>query len=264
MQTNNVGNNGPKYSGSIDAAAKIFRRGGIPALWAGLSAAYLRQFSYSAVRMGLFSYLLDHAQRRQSHGHSVSFGKKLFLGSVSGFVGSIIGNPAELAIVRMANDSKLPPGQRRNYKSSLHACARIIRKEGFAGLGRGVINSSIRASVLNAFQFGTYSQAKDFFVQRWPYVFTSQTSIPTMFIGSMCSAFFAVGASMPLDVVKSRLMSIKIRKGQKPIYTGMIDCFRKSYQVSAKIFFDFAFKPCVVTWLVNSKGYHTYPFGSLV
>jgi solute carrier family 25 oxoglutarate transporter 11 len=200
------------YRGPLDAGLQIFRRGGVGALWAGLSAAYLRQFSYSAVRIGLYSYLLDASKRRQQHsstgggggGDNIPFSTKLLLGSVAGVVGSVVGNPAELAIVRMANDSRLPPTERRNYRSSLHACVRMVQEEGFTGLGRGVVNSSLRAAVLNGFQLGTYSQAKEVLVETSPALFTSPNSIPTMFVGATFSAFLGVGASMPLDVVKSR------------------------------------------------------------
>jgi len=197
----------PAYSGPFDAAKQIVRRGGVVALWDGLSAAYLRQFSYSCIRIGLFSYLYDTAKRRQvaaGESEDVSFGTKLLLGSIAGTVGSIIGNPAEVAIVRMCNDSKLPPNQRRNYRTSLHAVARIVKEEGLAGLGRGVVNSSARAAVLNAALLSTYSGAKEALVEWNPRIFTSTTSIPTMFVGSLFSTFWAVGAAMPLDVVKSR------------------------------------------------------------
>eukprot|EP00750_Incisomonas_marina_P007370 INCI1488.2.p1 GENE.INCI1488.2~~INCI1488.2.p1 ORF type:complete len:255 (+),score=37.50 INCI1488.2:267-1031(+) len=200
------------YSGPLDAGIQIVRRGGLLSLWDGLSAAYMRQFSYSMIRIGLFSYLLDGAERRQIADEEtcddVSFGTKLLLGSVSGSVGSVIGNPAEVAIVRMCNDSKLPPEQRRNYRSSVHAVFRIAREEGLAGLSRGVVNSTARAAVLNSVLLATYSQAKEQLVEWQPSIFTSTTSIPTLFFGSLFSAFFGVGAAMPLDVVKSRFVGL--------------------------------------------------------
>jgi hypothetical protein len=140
--------------GSTATALRIVRSGGMVALWDGLSAAYMRQFSYSMIRIGLFSYMQD-ALKRRDNVASLGFGTKLLLGSVSGTVGSIFGNPAEVAIVRMCNDSKLPADQRRNYRSSVHAVVRIAREEGARGLMRGVVNSSARAAVLNAVLLST-------------------------------------------------------------------------------------------------------------
>ena len=64
-----------------------------------------------------------------------------------------------------------------------------------------------------------------------------------MFVGALCSLFFAVGASMPLDVVKSRLMSMPIADGVPPQYSGMLDCFRQSLQSEGVLVFWRGFGP---------------------
>jgi len=213
-------------SGPWNTAKLVVERDGIRGLWAGLSAAYLRQFSYTSIRMGLYSFLLERSKRslNQStvtgnsfpvdsdstkpniavHTVNVPFATKLLLGSVAGTVGSFIANPVEIAIVQMANDSKLPRELRRNDASSVHAIYRIATTEGVRGLMRGVVNSCLRAAVLNGASLGTYSQTKEFLVEAAPNVFPTTTSISTLFCGSVFSAFWAIGASMPLDVVKSR------------------------------------------------------------
>ena len=127
-----------RYTGAFDAAVNIVRRDGVTALWDGLTAAYLRQFTYSMVTLGVFSYSLDSAQRRKdkdekSLKHSVGFGTKMLLGGLSGAVGAFVGNPAEVAVVRMCNDSILPQKEQRNYRSSIHAVVQIAREEGVAG-----------------------------------------------------------------------------------------------------------------------------------
>lgn len=38
-----------------------------------------------------------------------------FLAGLGGFAGGFVGNPADLVNVRMQNDVKLPPEQRRKY-----------------------------------------------------------------------------------------------------------------------------------------------------
>ena len=50
----------------------------------------------------------------------------------------------------------------------------------------------------------------------------------TLFLGSMCSAFFAIGASMPFNVVKSRIQNMKDGPDGRPMYSGMMDCARQS------------------------------------
>jgi solute carrier family 25 oxoglutarate transporter 11 len=193
--------------------------------------------------MGAFSYLVDVAKGDKKDVH-ISY--KLAAGAVAGVMGSVVGNPAELALVRMADDSKLPKEQRRNYQSSLHACVRIVQQEGIPGLWRGVVNSSCRAAVLNSIQLGIYGPTKAKLVETQPHLFQTPTSMTTMFIGANISAFFAVGASMPLDVVKSRLMSMPIVKGQPPRYLGMVDCFSQMFKAEGLFVFWRGFVPAFV------------------
>jgi hypothetical protein len=58
MQTGGV-----QYKNTADAAVQIFRRSGLrQGLYAGISAAYLRQWTYGACRMGIYANLLASAQ----------------------------------------------------------------------------------------------------------------------------------------------------------------------------------------------------------
>ena len=134
LQTNT---GGVRVGNPLQAATGIVRSEGVRGLWSGLSAAYLRQFTYSGFRMAIYSYLLDATRRANGHTGAVPISTKLMLGAAAGVGGSIVGNPAEIALVRMSYDSKLPVAARRNYKSSLHACVRIVQEEGVGGLARG-------------------------------------------------------------------------------------------------------------------------------
>jgi len=54
MQTEGI-----TYKNTIDAASKIYSRAGlVDGLYAGVSAAYLRQWMYGSFRIGIYAYLL--------------------------------------------------------------------------------------------------------------------------------------------------------------------------------------------------------------
>lgn len=53
-----------------------------------------------------------------------SFPVKLVIGMIAGGIGAFIGTPAEVALIRMTADGRLPPEQRRNYKNVFNALAR--------------------------------------------------------------------------------------------------------------------------------------------
>ena len=59
-------------------------------------------------------------------------------GGLSGAVGGIAGNPADVVNVRMQNDGKLPLEKQRKYRHALDGMTRIVREEGLSALYRGV------------------------------------------------------------------------------------------------------------------------------
>ncbi|KAJ1559293.1 Mitochondrial dicarboxylate transporter, partial [Nowakowskiella sp. JEL0078] len=52
----------------------------------------------------------------------------------------------------MQNDGKLPPAQRRNYKSVVDALVRIVKEEGFSGLTTGLGPNVVRGMLMTASQ----------------------------------------------------------------------------------------------------------------
>lgn len=72
----------------------------------------------------------------------------------------------QVATIRMATDGRLPPEERHNYKHPFDAFARIGREEGLPGLWKGGKATVIRAIVANVAQLVSYSQAKQFFIEK--------------------------------------------------------------------------------------------------
>ena len=81
-------------------------------LYAGIGTASFHQWLYGSCRIGIYAYLLEQAQNHNlgaGIGKSVvPMGTKLSRGCTLGGIGSCVRAPAELALVRMWGDSKLP------------------------------------------------------------------------------------------------------------------------------------------------------------
>ena len=71
-----------------------------------------------------------------SDGTPPSLAKKMALGIVAGGSGAVVGTPAEIALIRMTADGRLPSESRRGYKNVFDALFRITREEGIATLWR--------------------------------------------------------------------------------------------------------------------------------
>ena len=92
---------------------------------------------YGSGRMGIYSYLLNDHKAKNNNATSSAVQKVQF-GLIAGGIGSFIGTPSEVALVRMAADGQLPLEQRRNYKHIFDCVSRIWKTEGLvAGLYNG-------------------------------------------------------------------------------------------------------------------------------
>ena len=127
----------------------IIQTDGFLSLYNGMSAALLRQGTYSTVRFAFYEFfkeiLIERANKnRSSPTNQLPFYQKMVIAALGGGVGSIFGTPADVVNVRMQNDTKLPKGQRRNYKNCFEAIYRITKTEGFAKLYTGFHMATLR------------------------------------------------------------------------------------------------------------------------
>ena len=106
----------------------------------------------------------------------------------------------------MTADGNLPPAERRNYTSVFNALTRIIKEEGVTTLWRGATPTIARAIVVNAAQLGTYSQAKESAKK----MMDMEEGIKLHFVAAMISGLVTTIASMPVDIVKTRLQNQKV------------------------------------------------------
>ena len=173
-----------------------------------------RQATYTTARLGIYQTLLE--RFRQPDGRPPRFVVNLLLGIVSGGLGSFIGTPAEVALVRMTLDGRLPPAERRNYAHVFDALVRIAREEGVPKLWRGAIPTATRAMIVNAAQMPTYSQAKQALISSG----LMQQGFPLHAVASLIAALVTTAVSLPVDIVKTRFQNMKVIQG-KPEYSGI-------------------------------------------
>lgn len=203
MQLSGVGGAGTQHANFIQAFVNVARTEGVYRLYTGLSAGLARQATYTTTRLGVYNELIDRFAPKS--GAALPFWKKALIGATAGGVGSIVGNPTEVALIRMTADGRLPADQRRNYKNVFNALVRITREEGVFTLWRGCTPTVVRAMILNTAQLATYSQAKQMLINT-PYF---KEGLWTHFNASMISGLCATLVSLPADLVKTRLQSMK-------------------------------------------------------
>ncbi|KAF7829996.1 mitochondrial uncoupling protein 5-like [Senna tora] len=208
--------------GPISIAAQIVRSEGVAALFSGVSATVLRQTLYSTTRMGLYDVL----KQKWTHPEqgNISLPRKIAAGLIAGGIGAAVGNPADVAMVRMQADGRLPAAQQRNYNSVFDAITRMTKQEGVASLWRGSALTVNRAMIVTASQLATYDQFKEMILEKG----LMKDGLGTHVTASCAAGFVAAVASNPVDVIKTRVMNMKVEAGMAPPYNGALDCALKT------------------------------------
>lgn len=213
---------GPK-PGPIAVARQIVASGKVLDLYTGLSAGLLRQAVYTTARLGFFdTFMGTLTAKAKEQDRSVGFKERATAGLAAGGLAAMIGNPADLALIRMQSDGLKPLAERKNYKSVIDALSSIAKSEGIGALWAGAAPTVVRAMALNFGQLAFFSEAKAQLKAN-----TDLNPRVQTLSASAIAGFFASFFSLPFDFVKTRLQKQQKGPDGKVPYRGMVDCFTK-------------------------------------
>nr|ACI66757.1 Mitochondrial 2-oxoglutarate/malate carrier protein [Salmo salar] len=215
MQLSGQGGKAREYKTSFHALASILKNEGLGGIYTGLSAGLLRQATYTTTRLGIYTVLFE--KMTGQDGTPPNFLMKALIGMTAGATGAFVGTPAEVALIRMTADGRLPADQKRGYSNVFNALARITKEEGVTTLWRGCIPTMARAVVVNAAQLASYSQSKQALIETGYFV----DGIFLHFCASMISGLVTTAASMPVDIVKTRIQNMRMIDGKPEFKNGL-------------------------------------------
>lgn len=214
---------GPKPS-ALGITRDIIAQGKVLDLYTGLSAGLLRQAVYTTARLGFFDTFQTKLQARaEKNGTKIGFMERSAAGLTAGGLAAMVGNPADLALIRMQSDGLKPKELRANYRSVFDALIRISKAEGVTALWAGAYPTIIRAMALNFGQLSFFAESKAQLKQHAPNLSESSRT----FGASAIAGFFASFFSLPFDFVKTRLQKQQKGPDGKYPYNGLLDCARK-------------------------------------
>lgn len=188
----------PKPS-TLHMILSILRKNGVTALYSGLTAAWLRQCTYSLMRFGIYEHLKELIPKDKR----TSMAYLLPISMVSGAVGGIAGNPADIINIRMQNDSDLPKAGRR-YRNAIDGVFKIYKNEGFKHLFKGLETNLVRGVLMTSSQVVSYDVAKTFLIKDFNF---GEKAHSTVFISSLFSGLIATTICSPADVLKTIIMN---------------------------------------------------------
>mmetsp|Transcript_38874 Transcript_38874/g.102736 ORF Transcript_38874/g.102736 Transcript_38874/m.102736 type:complete len:313 (+) Transcript_38874:67-1005(+) len=204
-------------------ARSMVAANGVSSLYAGLTAQYLRAWTYQTARLGAFRSMMDTATAANG-GKSPPLWQKAGAGLAAGAIGAVVGCPAELAIIRMQADTALPLDQRRGYKNVGDALVRVVRSEGMSALLTGSGPTILRAMALNCGALASYDQTKELIDE----AVGEKGSKAGIMGASAISGLFGAVFSLPFDYVKTQIQGQKPDAEGKLKYAGAGDCVKQT------------------------------------
>lgn len=186
---------------------------GVSAFWKGINAAWLRESSYTSLRLGLYEPC------KIAFGcttpENSTFIKKFAAGSAAGALGSLAGNPFDvLKTQMMASEGAEAPSIIKSAKA-------IKEARGIGGFYVGIDSNVMRAMVLNGTKMACYDEIKGIVCSATG---MEKTHLGAQFLSAAGAGFFMTCTVAPFDMVRTRLMN---QPPDAKIYSNAIDCFTK-------------------------------------
>ncbi len=182
-----------KSMGINGTIKSIFVNEGMGAFWKGIQAAWIREATYTSLRLGLYSPI----NRAIDPNNKYGFAGKFTSGSIAGAIGSIVGNPFDVVKTR------LMASKQKNIIPLRNIFENIYLTEGLDGFYRGLSANVMRACVLNGTKMACYDQIKEQIVHQG----FDKSSILTQFISAFGAGFFMAITVTPFDMVRTQMMN---------------------------------------------------------
>lgn len=220
------------YAGPVDCARSISRAEGLLGLWGpGLVATWIRSYTYTAARVGLYPTVRAFYSRQsapESQG-ATSLLLRVAAGSTTGAFASMLFSPVDLVRIRMSLDAGLRcqdtgllttglrKGKLPRYPNTLSAFRMIAQQEGgLVGLWKGCSAHMLRAATLSGTQLASYDtfkvSARDLGAEEGALLHVT---------ASLLSGFVGQTAAMPIDTVRTRMMT-----GSHVVDEGVLSCIQ--------------------------------------
>ncbi|KAK0541288.1 hypothetical protein OC835_000272 [Tilletia horrida] len=182
------------------------RNEGILTLFQGLSATWARQLSYSITRFAVYE---EAKARLTPAGSKPTTATLATSAALAGAIAGIVGNPAEIVLVRMCSDLNRAPAQRYNYSNAIAGLGTIARSEGVSTLFLGLGPNVVRSVVMNVAQLGSYDLFRALLLSAG----LTEGSSTLTFAASFAAGTTATTLCAPVDVIKSRVQNSKTGEG---------------------------------------------------
>lgn len=200
---------------------------GFGAFYKGIGPAWLREASYTSLRLGLYEPVKALVGATASAG----FFRKFLAGALAGAIGSLAGNPFDVLKTRMMAD-------KTSNKGLGEISGEIFKAEGLAGFYKGFNVNVMRAMVLNATKMACYDTCKLFIKSSF-----AVEGLLLQFLAAFTAGLAMTITVAPFDMCRTLLMNQKPGPDGKKQYSSLMDCFLQILKKDGPLGFYKGFVP---------------------
>ncbi len=179
-------------------------------------AFLLRTVAYTTARIWGFTYFYDKINKDSRRLARPDF--YVFAGISGGLAAGIATNPFEIVFSRMQVDELYPDGARRNYKNFLDGMYKVMEE---GAMMRGSLANGMKLAAICSSMTSIFDWCKEnsyyFFGPHW---------INRLW-GTAVAVTVGTVTSMPFDMIRTRLHTMRALPNGKMPYEGILDCIYK-------------------------------------
>jgi len=181
---------------------------GAGAFYKGIGPAWLREASYTSLRLGLYEPI---KMLVGAGSPGAGFLSKFLAGAISGAIGSFAGNPFDVLKTKMMADKEA------KGKSMGEYMAEIKKAEGLLGFYKGLNANVLRAMINTGTKMACYDTVKMFLVTSF-----ALEGLLLQFCAAFAAGFFLTCSVSPFDKCRTILMN---QDSENKEFNGLGDAF---------------------------------------
>ncbi|KAJ3319762.1 hypothetical protein HDV06_005963 [Boothiomyces sp. JEL0866] len=208
-----------RFKGPIDCLVKTVREKGVLGLYRGLSALVIGNAAKAGVRFLAFDQIKALFADRNG---KVSAAGMVLSGLSAGIAEAVVVvTPSETIKTKLIHDQN---SANPRFRGLVHGVKTIVAEEGISGIYKGVSAVVARQGANSAVRMSSYGLIKEKLATHYPVDSKGKPIVPwyTTFFTGTIAGVITVYATMPFDVVKTRLQSLNANQ-----YNSFVDCFAK-------------------------------------
>mmetsp|Transcript_21274 Transcript_21274/g.37530 ORF Transcript_21274/g.37530 Transcript_21274/m.37530 type:complete len:267 (-) Transcript_21274:335-1135(-) len=202
-----------EFNGPVDAFMRTFQRGGVPALYQGLTSPLLGAMAENATLFVAYGAMKNALQvnPEPTLSNPVPMWKYLVSGAGSGIFSAFVLTPVELVKCRLQIQQA---GTDRLYKGPIDVVTKTVKSEGIQGLWKGNLSCLAREIPGNMAWFGVYEIVRNQIQTKLN--IERQKDLPLYYIAlsGACAGVAYWAVPYPADTIKSMIQT-------NPAFSGM-------------------------------------------